>query len=285
MLHFRFFPVLLAALLLACPHAPAADPVNLPFQLIDLQGKVHNLASPEAKTRVFIFLTTECPIANGNIPTLNALHQEFTANSKIDFFAVLSDPFTTRRDATANYRDFKATFPVLFDSSNQLRDRLKPTHVPEAFVLDPAGLLLYRGAIDNAWESPGKRRQVVTARYLADTLAALREGKPVPQPRAKPVGCPVEYTPSNTPVSYTRDLAPVLHARCASCHAPKGTSFDLTSFKTVTAKSAQLLANPCKGPPDPQKPLNPAETALLKKWAESGQTQGDPADWPPAPSP
>lgn len=284
--HSRLVLALLVPALLANSRATAADNFSFPFQLVDLQGATRDLSTNPAKaTRVFVFLTTECPIANGNIPTLNQLHRDFARPGQIELFAVVADPFTTRQEAATHYREFKAHFPVLFDASNQLRDRLKPTHVPEAFAIDPTGALLYRGAIDNAWESPGKRRQVVTANYLADNLAALRAGKQPPLPKTKPVGCPVEYDHDKNTFTYTRDIAPNMHTRCAPCHNPLGSAFDLSTFATLSSQVDRILAKPCQGPPDTRRPLNAGELNRLKKWAATGKSQGDPADWPPVPTP
>jgi len=274
----------LAIWLVTCQAKEQATPaIALPLALVDLEQNTRNLGSPlKGPARVLVFLSTECPIANSNIPTLNGLHDRFSPRG-VELFGVVSDPFTTRAEATAHYRDYKVRFPVLLDASAQLRDALRPSHVPEAFVFDGDGKLVYRGAVDNAWEEVGKRRQVVTRHFLADTLERLIARQPPELNRTQPVGCPVEYgTPGDKPpaVTWTRDIAPVLAARCGDCHRTAATAFDLTGLKNSQANGPRILQTPCKGPPSPIRQFTGRETALLREWIRGGFPAGDPADWP-----
>mgnify|MGYP006275004175 FL=1 len=276
--------MVLAIWLLAAQAKAPVVPASLPLvALVDLDQSPRNLGAPVlGAARVLVFVTTECPIANGNIPTLNGLHARF-APKGVELFAVVSDPFITRSEATSHYRDFKARFPVLFDASCQLRDALRPTHVPEAFVFDGRGKLVYRGAIDNGWEEVGKRRQVVTRHYLADTLQRLLDKQLPEQATTLPVGCPVEYgTPGNKPpsITWTRDIAPLLAARCGDCHRPAGTAFDLTGLNNARNHGHKILQTPCSGPSSPLRPFSGNETGLLREWIRGGFPAGDPADWP-----
>lgn len=266
--------------LATCQSTPQPLP---PLALVDLDQTIRNLGTPvKGPARVLVFVTTECPIANGNIPTLNGLHDRFVPKG-VELYAVVSDPFTTRKDAAQHYQDYKVRYPVLFDASGQLRDALRPTHVPEAFVFDGNGKLVYRGAIDNAWVEVGKRRLVVTQHYLSDTLERLVATQAPELSRTQPVGCPVEYgAPGNKPpaATWSRDIAPLLVARCAGCHRPSGTAFDLTSLKAAQNNGPRLTQAACKGPPVPVRELTARETGLLKEWVQNGFRQGAPADWP-----
>ena len=270
--------------LATCQSTPQPLPPSLPpLALVDLDQTIRNLGTPvKGPARVLVFVTTECPIANGNIPTLNGLHDRF-APKGVELYAVVSDPFTTRKDAAKHYQDYKVRYPVLFDASGQLRDALRPTHVPEAFVFDGNGKLVYRGAIDNAWVEVGKRRLVVTQHYLADTLERLVARQSPETARTRPVGCPVEYgAPGDKPpaATWSRDIAPLLAARCAECHRPAGTAFDLTGFKAARGSGPRLVQTACKGPTAPARALTPREAGLLKEWVQGAFQQGDPADWP-----
>lgn len=51
--------------------------------------------------------------------------------------------------------------------------------VPEAFVLNRDGRLAYRGAINNAYQSIGRRRAVVEHHYLRDAILATSKGEVV----------------------------------------------------------------------------------------------------------
>ncbi|HND56062.1 MAG TPA: redoxin domain-containing protein, partial [Pirellulaceae bacterium] len=103
------------------------------FSLLDLNGATHALDQNDGRrVRAFVFVSTECPVSNGYLKTLNELHARF-ANRGVDFFGIVADPTVTRAQAARHFTDFQAKFPVLFDASGQLRDTLRPTHVPESF--------------------------------------------------------------------------------------------------------------------------------------------------------
>jgi hypothetical protein len=61
---------------------------------------------------------------------------------------------------------------------------------PHIFVVDPAGKLIYQGAIDDQ-PTPDPSSLKVADNYLNDALNAAMAGKPVAV--TKPYGCAVHY--------------------------------------------------------------------------------------------
>jgi Tfp pilus assembly protein PilF len=97
-------------------------------------------------------------------------------------------------------------------------------------------------------------------------------------------------------LTYTKDIAPILFRSCAPCHRPgEAAPFSLLSY--ADAKShARLIEEVTKrrlmppwlpAPDDPKFAddlrLSDADIARLREWAESGATEGNPADSPPQP--
>src|SRR5258708_35454127 len=169
-------------------------PPRLDFSLLDTDGIVHSLrTNPEGTALVLVFISTECPIANGYLPELN---RQFAAargaETKIEFYGVISSHSTTRAVAAKHATEFKIEFPLLFDASGELADALRPTHTPEAFVVDREGQLAYRGRIDDLYADLGKKRASATCHDLADAIAALVAGQPVAVHETEPVGCFLE---------------------------------------------------------------------------------------------
>ena len=268
------------------------------FSLIDLGGTTHALGQNDAKrVRAFVFLSTECPVSNGYVPTLNALRTEFA--DRLDFFGVVADPAVTRTAAAKHFAEYKAAFPVLFDASGLLATALKPSHVPQAFVLDRDGRLAYRGAIDNAWEAIGRRRPKAEKTYLADAIAAAVDGKAVAVAETTPVGCVIELPPAKgekAKVTYARDIAPIIQARCLNCHREGQVApFALADYDQ-TAKRAKQIVRVTQDrvmPPWIPAPgqhkfvgerwLTDRELDLFQTWAETGRAKGDDADLLPTP--
>jgi hypothetical protein len=281
-----------------------SEPTKAPaitFSLMDLNGTIHSLEQNDnRRVRAFVFVSTECPISNGYIKTLNELHAMIAKSGKVaEFFGVVSDPTVTRTQAAKHFADFKAEFPILFDASGLLAQVLKPSHVPEAFVLDRDGKLVYRGAIDNSWEAIGRRRPKAEKEFLTDAITLASSGKPVAVAETKPVGCLFEMPPKGdekAKVTYTRDIAPIIQTRCLNCHREGQVApFALADYDQ-TAKRAKQIVRVTQDrimPPWIPSPghdkfvaerwLTDRELELFKTWAETGRAKGDDADLPPAP--
>src|SRR6185295_6406733 len=126
---------------------------------MDVDGQTHRLGNGEDyKAVALVFMTTECPISREYVPELNRL-AESCKDQPVKFFGVISDRGTTLADAVKFRDEFKIKFPILFDGSCELAQALRPTHVPEAFVLDTAAQVVYRGRIDDLYGDLRKKRQ------------------------------------------------------------------------------------------------------------------------------
>ncbi|HTI51877.1 MAG TPA: redoxin domain-containing protein, partial [Planctomycetaceae bacterium] len=209
----------LSSVLESAPPPDADENPPLTISAVDLAGKSHPLGvRADRAGLVLVFLSTECPIANGYLPELNRLYGELQKNGRrIDFFGVISDRTVTRAAAARHAESYKIAFPVLFDASGDVAGILRPTHTPEAFVIDRNGKLAYRGRIDDTYAALGQRRPQVNRRDLEDAMNAIAEARSVAEPRAEPVGCRFEErrgAPQNAGVTYARDIAPLLQANC-----------------------------------------------------------------------
>ena len=194
---------------------------------------------------------------------------------------------------------FKYEFPVLFDASCILAQALKPTHTPEAFVLNAEGRLVYRGRIDDLYADLGKKRIEATQHELADAIAAVLDGKSPAKSQAEPVGCLFESGKDATAagaVTYARDVAPILQANCMKCHREGEVApFPLISYADAAKRARQIVRvtasrfmPPWKPEPDfghfqDERRLTDRELALIRSWADAGAPEGNIADLPPAP--
>lgn len=274
---------------------------GITFPLMDLQGAIHGLNQNDSRqVRAFVFISTDCPVSNGYIKTLNEIHAKIAkSGGAAEFFGVVSDPTVTRNQAVKHFEIFEAKFPILFDASGLLARAMKPSHVPESFVLDRDGKLVYRGAIDNSWEALGRRRPQAEKQFLADAITAASDGESVAVPATQPIGCLFELPPQgdeNGKVTYARDIAPIVQTRCLNCHRDgQAAPFPLSDYDQ-TAKRAKQIVRVTQDrimPPWIPSPghlkfvaerwLTDQELELFQTWAEMGRAKGDDADLPPAP--
>jgi hypothetical protein len=272
------------------------------FSMMDLNGTIHCLEQNDSRrVRAFVFVSSECPISNGYIKTLNELHSKISKSEKAaEFFGVVSDPTVTRTQAAKHFGEFKAEFPILFDSSGLLAQVLRPSHVPEAFVLDRDGKLVYRGAIDNSWEAIGRRRPKAEKEFLADAIKFASHSKGVAVAETKPVGCLFEIPSKGdekAKVTYTRDIAPIIQTRCLNCHREGQVApFALADYDQIAKRAKQIvrvtqdrimppwIPSPGHDKFVAERWLTDRELELIKTWAETGRAKGDDADIPPAPT-
>jgi hypothetical protein len=102
--------------------------------------------------------------------------------------------------------------------------------------------------------------------------------------------------PASAQATFTRDVAPILHARCVSCHRPgEAAPMPLRTFAEARpfARAIKERVVARKMPPWPadrvtgtfvnDPSLSDREIATIVEWADSGAAQGDPAHMPPLP--
>jgi len=295
--------VIAAFVTLGAAFASAAEPSKVDIghlNLLDANGQKHSLESNSRRTgTAFVFLSSECPISRQYIPELNRLQQAASsAAGEVGFFGILSDSSITRQAAAKFIDEFKISFPVLFDASGEMSAIFQPDHVPEAFLVNPTGDIVYRGRIDDLYPEIGKRRAEPKVRDLLDAVNALAEKRPIPNPRTTAVGCLFEAHDANGPekVTYSRDIAPILFANCVECHRPGEVApFSLLSYQDA-AKRAEGIARVTESRQMPpwraetnyghfmdERRLTAHQINTIKNWSASGRAEGDPADLPPAP--
>ena len=190
---------------------------------------------------------------------MNALARRYESRG-VDFLAINSNASESREEVAEHARQTGILFPVLKDPENRVADWLLAERTCEALVIDGSGRLRYRGAIDDQY-AQGSRRDEPAQDYLAQAIEAVLAGKPVSPEMTQVVGCPIERTrpptaraiaPSATPRSavpvranplrpparhpaarsrMSRDVAAILHSRCATCHRPGQVApFSLLTF-------------------------------------------------------
>ena len=285
--------------LLLVSSALAAEPVRPPL-LLDTAGTAHRICeNPDTKAVVLLFLGPECPLCQRYAPTLKTLFAERGAG--VEFYGVVSGESHARKDAAEYAKEYALPFPVLFDATGELAARFRPTHVPEAFVLNADLAVEYRGRIDDWYEAPGKPRMRVTSHDLKDAITAVRTGKSPAVAKTAPVGCLFEDTVPDlgkapAKVTFNRHVAPILFANCSTCHRPGEVApFSLLSYADAKKRAKQLASVttaktmppwrlvPNHGRFADERLLTATEIATLKDWADVFAPEGDKADLPPSP--
>ena len=144
-------------------------------------------ASSGGRPEVFLFITTDCPIANSFAPEIQRIAAEYEARG-VAFSLVYTDgtPESIRKHAA----EYGYESPVRVDTGRVLTRRYGVTVTPEAVVV-AGGARIYRGRIDDRYLAPGQYRLKPTTRELRDALDAVLAGRPVAVAETRAAGCPL----------------------------------------------------------------------------------------------
>ena len=180
-----------------------------------LSGDTHSIDTlTEQGPVVFVFLATECPVAQRYTMRLKRLHTEF-ASQNTTFIAV----YPNENDSTDDVKSYAAKsefpFPIVKDATGELARALGATMTPQAILVDTTHTLRYRGAIDdNRYETRIKHH------YLQDALLATHSDTEIPVQETPAFGCTLHLPETSLPteVSYSKHIAPILQKNCQTCH-------------------------------------------------------------------
>ena len=140
-----------------------------------LQEYTHTLSALlQQGPAVFVFLSTECPVAQRYSMRLKRMHTEYS-EKHVTIVGVYSNENDSADDVKAYIARSEFEFLIVKDTDGGLARHLGATMTPQAHLVDTSGVLRYRGSIDdNRYETRIKHH------YLKDALVAILDGKLVP---------------------------------------------------------------------------------------------------------
>lgn len=281
---------LLTALAATAAEGPPEAPAKL-GELRGLDGSTIDPTPPPDGATVVVFYSTECPIANAVVPTINKLHDEFPP-PRVKWVAACVDPDASVADLVEHAREYGLKPAVALDPRGRLARRVGATVTPEAFLFDASGRLRHHGRIDDQFAARGVRKAAPGSGELGPAIAAVLAGGEVKDEAVAAVGCPLPEVGAIP--TYARDVAAILQDHCRECHRQgQAGPFALDSYEQAR-KRADDLANvvadrrmpPWKAAPgvgprfQHDRSLSPAEIEAVAAWVEAGAPEGDPKDLP-----
>ena len=187
------------------PPAPAPAPaavVGAPapdFTLTDYDGKPVRLAALKGKTVVLEWFNPDCPFVKashlkGSLRDAARRHQaEGVVWLGINSAAPGKQGNAPDRVA-AGKQAYGVDYPILADTTGQVGHLYGATNTPEMVIIDPQGILVYHGAIDNSPDGEGESPEGgKLINYVDTALGELAAGKPVTTKETKAYGCGVKY--------------------------------------------------------------------------------------------
>jgi len=169
------------------------------FTATDSNGKAHTLSSYRGKFVVLEWHNQGCPYTKKHYDSGNMerLQKEWTQKGVVWFTVISSAPGTQGYVTAEQENDYMrrmnaAPTAALLDPTGDLGHLYGAKTTPHMFIINPDGVLIYDGAIDDK-STPDQADIPSSTNYVSLALSEAMSGKPVSTPTSRPYGCSVKY--------------------------------------------------------------------------------------------
>jgi len=198
----RLVPCILALLLSVAPPLLSAAKVGAPapdFTSAASNGKTIHLADYRGKYVVLEWHNNGCPFVRKQYDSGNMqrLQKQWTAQGVVWFTVLSSAPGMQGYVTASEENDYlakrqAAPTAALLDPTGDIGHLYDAKTSPHMFVINPQGVVIYDGAIDDkpttdVNDVPG------ATNYVNLALQQAMAGRPVETPATRPYGCSVKY--------------------------------------------------------------------------------------------
>lgn len=263
--------------------------------LQDFEGKPVRLSEVAPKQPLVIALVSpSCPVSKRYLPTLAAMQ----GGPKMLLLSMATVEEEPAMKASLKSAGLKVA--CVRDPEHRLAQALGATASTDAFLLDGARTLIYRGAIDDQY-GLGYSLDAPRHQYLADAVKATAAGHaPVVEATEAP-GCLLDLRdakPADAAApTYHNRISRLVQNHCQECHRQGGVApFPLETYEQVSAKAGMIrkmvdrrlmppwfAAAPAPGTHTPwlnDRSLTEADRNDLLGWIAAGKPEGTAADAP-----
>ena len=170
------------------------------FKVVDAAGQTHKLTDYKGKWLVLEWFNKDCPYVkkhygSGNMQSL----QDKYTDKDVQWLTVISSAkgkqgYLEPKEALAIAADHKlaASAPFLLDSSGAMGKAYGAKTTPHMYVINPAGEVVYAGAIDDN-DSANPAVIADSQNYVVAALDSALAGKEITTAATRPYGCNVKY--------------------------------------------------------------------------------------------
>jgi len=263
------------------------------FGLLDQRGVRRELFREGDAAAVVLVFTDNAHLMD-TWAAVKPLHDKFKSQGVLFWLVNPRDSRVDLNSAAANLE-----IPVLHDEAQIVTRTYGASTSLESVAVSQSDLtVFYRGALADRCELPGGLQDQP---YLEQALSQFLTAKPVVIQAAKSRGTSLAL-PALAVASYSQEIAPLLQAKCVTCHRPGDIGSWAMTNHTVVMNFADSIrrqvlsrqmppwhADPAHGRFANDSSLNPAETQRLIGWLEAGAPRGEGSDPlalnPPPPAP
>lgn len=162
-------------------------------KLTEITGKTISIQEARMKNGVLVmFSCNTCPYVIKNQQRTRDL-ASFARQHQVG--VILLNPNEAARNDADSYNAMKEygkqqsyDFYYAVDKQSRIADALGATRTPEVFLFDAAGILQYKGAIDDNPTNQSK----VTREHAKEAITEMALGKPVSVKESRSLGCAIK---------------------------------------------------------------------------------------------
>lgn len=192
-----------AALATAAPLVHAVASVGLPapaFSATDTSGRTVSLADFKGRHVVLEWVNPGCPYVRKHYDSANLPNTQKRATARGVVWLAVNSTHSGASDymapaALAGWMNDKGGAPTatLMDADGKVGRAYGARTTPHLYVIDPAGTLVYVGAIDSK-PSANPADIPSATNYVDQALGEALAGKPVSVATTRAYGCSVKYS-------------------------------------------------------------------------------------------
>ena len=263
----------------------------------DVAGKQGKLSDHRGKVVVVCMTTVGCPVSKKYAPVLAGLEAKYRDRG-VKFLVVNPTRHESADDMKSSVAASGFAGRYVHDPEAKWARALSATSSTDAFVIDGARTLVYRGAVDDqfglGYALARPRRQ-----FLAEAIEAALKGERPTTPATSAPGCDLTLPAAaasearQQAITYHNRVSRIIQQNCVECHREgENGPFTLTSYADVKGNLATVKRVVRRGVMPPWFPssevghwandrsLTPRDRDDLVAWVDAGAPQGDPADAP-----
>jgi len=253
------------------------------FQLTDQTRLAHELYYFKAAPAIVLMSQTNgSAVSQKSAADLQKIADTYKAKGVL-FYMINSTVGATREQAAAEVAKIKTTIPVLMDEQQLVGENLGVTREGEVFVVDPkTWKVAYHGPVGS---TQAALDSVLAGQTVEKARVNVTAGKMIAFPAR-------DHAKDFAKISYSKEVAPILEAKCATCHAKGGIgSFSMDSYEVVKG-FAPMIRESVRAQrmppyfPDPHighfkndQGLTADERKTLIHWIEAGAPRGEGEDY------
>jgi hypothetical protein len=219
---------------------------------------------------------------HADAPALMALKAAY-AGKGVEVLAIDSHIGETRAQVVADAKAAGLDLPILFDYEQLTGEALGISRAAEVIVVDPrTWTVAYRGALTGP-SGEAYAKQAVDALVAGQKVAMdshPAQGAAIPFPERA-------HAASFAQISYAKTIAPIVQAKCATCHQPGGIGpMPLTSYEQIKGFSPMIrevirthrmppyLPDETVGKWQDDERLSPLQMKTMVHWIDAGAPRG-----------